>query len=377
MNIVSMHIFKITTLFGFLLSIAACTQQADNANTVQESSTAESQKTSSPAINQTPPPSGEQPEGMAWIPGGKFTMGSEDQSAARVEGPEYLVEVSPFWMDTHEVTNAQFREFTEATGYKTVAERPVDWDELKKQLPPGTPRPPDEVLQPGSLIFAPPHQAVPLDDYSRWWAWQTGADWQHPHGPGSNIDGKDNFPVVHIAYEDAQAYADWAGKRLPTEAEWEFAARGGNPNQPFAWGDELTPKGKFLANFFQGNFPYENNGQDGFTGAAPIQSFQPNAYGLYDMIGNVWEWSSDWYRPDTHARNKLAGMAVCKDPSGPESSYDPAEPLAEKRVIKGGSFLCSDQYCSNYRPSARMATATDSGQEHLGFRCVKDVSAQL
>lgn len=369
-----MNFMKLPALLAVLFFTAACSN--DSQTTITEKQTKTTSSTSS-SSDQSQPMPGEQPEGMVWIPGGKFTMGSEDETATRVEGPEYLVEVSGFWMDTHEVTNAEFREFIEATGYKTIAERPVDWEELKKQLPPGTPRPPEEALQPGSLVFTPPHQAVPLDDYSRWWAWQTGADWQHPHGPGSSIEGKDNYPVVHIAYEDAQAYADWAGKRLPTEAEWEYAARGGKGNEAFAWGDELMPDGKYLANFFQGNFPYNNNGQDGFTGAAPIKSFKPNGYGLYDMIGNVWEWSSDWYRPDTHARNQLAGMAACKNPTGPESSYDPTEPYAEKRVIKGGSFLCSEQYCSNYRPSARMATSIDSGQEHLGFRCVKDANAQM
>lgn len=358
-------------MFSLLWLVAACS--SDPQNTTH--TTPEQVDTPTQASDGSREMPGEAPEGMVWVPGGKFTMGSEDATATHNEGPAYTVEVSGFWMDTHEVTNAEYRAFVEATGYQTVAERAIEWEEIKKQLPPGTPRPPDHVLQPGSLIFAPPHQAVPLDDYSRWWTWQTGADWQHPHGPGSSIEGKDNFPVVHIAYEDAQAYAEWAGKRLPTEAEWEYAARGGNSNLPFAWGDELTPSGKYLANFFQGDFPYNNSGQDGFAGAAPIKSFKPNGYGLYDMIGNVWEWSADWYRPDTHARQ--ASVAACKDPTGPESSYDPSEPYAEKRVIKGGSFLCSEQYCSNYRPSARMATATDSGQEHLGFRCVKDAHAQL
>lgn len=351
-------------MVSFLFLIAACS--SDSQHAIQETE----EKASTSSMPDEP-----QPEGMVWIPGGSFTMGSEDPTATPYEGPEYTVEVSGFWMDATEVTNAEFREFVEATGYKTIAERPIDWEELKQQVPPGTPKPPEEMLQPGSLIFAPPHQAVPLDDYSRWWAWQTGADWQHPHGPDSNIKGKDDFPVVHIAYEDAQAYAEWAGKRLPTEAEWEYAARGGNTHEAFAWGDELTPSGRYLANFFQGNFPYNNSGQDGYSGAAPVKSFTPNSYGLYDMIGNVWEWSADWYRPDTHAQQ--ASMAACKDPSGPESSYDPSEPYTPKRVIKGGSYLCSEEYCSNYRPSARMATAIDSGQEHLGFRCVKDVGAQL
>jgi len=364
-----LHTLTFISLLGLsTVLFSSCDSQNTNVS---------AQETNTTNTNQQSPPPAEQPEGMVWVPGGRFVMGSEDASATHNEGPEYTVEVSGFWMDETEVTNAEFREFVEATGYVTVAERPIDWEELKKQVPPGTPRPPEHMLQPGSLIFAPPHQAVPLDDYSRWWAWQTGANWRHPQGPGSNIEGKDNYPVVHIAYEDAQAYAEWAGKRLPTEAEWEYASRGGNANQPFAWGDELMPNGRYLANFFQGNFPYNNSGQDGFAGAAPVKSYKPNGYGLYDMIGNVWEWSADFYRPDTHAQNKLTGMAVCKNPTGPESSYDPAEPMAEKRVTKGGSFLCSQEYCSNYRPSARMATATDSGQEHLGFRCVQEANPQL
>lgn len=196
-------------------------------------------------------------------------------------------------------------------------------------------------------------------------------NWRHPYGPKSNIEDKDNYPVVHIAHEDAAAYAKWAGKRLPTEAEWEYASRGGHENAPFQWGNELMPSGKYLANFYQGTFPSDNSELDGFAKSAPVKSYPPNEFGLYDMIGNVWEWTNDWYRPDNHARLKMAGIPICDNPTGPESSYDPMEPLVPKRVIKGGSFLCSEQYCSNYRPSARMATAFDSGQEHLGFRCVQ------
>ncbi len=325
-----------------------------------------------PQSQTKPPKNAEKPEGMVWIPGGTFMMGSEASAAASNEGPAHSVEITGFWMDAAEVTNREFAQFVEATGYKTVAERPIDWEEMKKQLPPGTPKPADEILAPGSLVFTPPAQAVPLDNYANWWAWKLGANWQHPQGPGSSIEGKDNIPVVHIAYEDAQAYAKWAGKRLPTEAEWEYAARGGKGGSSFAWGEELTPSGRYLANFFQGSFPYQNTGNDGFTGAAPVKSFPANAYGLYDMIGNVWEWSADWYRPDTYTRIQTAGLTVCKDPTGPESSYDPTDPYQPKRVIKGGSFLCGEQYCSNYRPSARMATSLDSGQDHLGFRCVKD-----
>jgi formylglycine-generating enzyme required for sulfatase activity len=302
---------------------------------------------------------------MVWIPGGEFVMGSDDADATEAEGPLHQVKVDGFWMDETEVTNAQFREFVEATGYVTIAERPIDWEEMKKQLPPGTPKPPDDVLVPGSLVFSPPDHAVALHDYSQWWQWMPEADWQHPKGPGSPI--KDDHPVVHMAYEDAVAYAEWAGKRLPTEAEWEFAARGGVYDEPFAWGDELTPDGKYLANFFQGNFPHNNAVMDGFNASAPVRSFPPNGYGLYDIIGNVWEWSSDWYRYDAY-QSRTGKLTV--NPEGPAMCYDPQDPYALKRVIKGGSFLCSREYCSNYRPSARIATSIDSGQEHLGFRCV-------
>lgn len=321
------------------------------------------------SCNSTPKADAEH-EGMVWIEGGTYNVGNEGSEAKNVEGPVYEVQVDGFWMDETEVTNAEFRQFVEATGYKTVAERPVDWEEIKKQLPAGTPRPPDSILQPGSLVFEP-SQVANLYDISQWWKWELGADWKHPHGPNSSIEGKDNHPVVHIAFEDAQAYADWAGKSLPTEAQWEIAALGGNGPSNFAWGNELTPEGKYLANYFQGTFPDGNSKADGYQTTAPVKSFPPNDYGLYDMIGNVWEWTSDWYRPDTHRSNKaIANVRGCVNPNGPSQSYDPDEPLVPKRVTKGGSFLCSSEYCSNYRPSARMATAFDSGQEHLGFRCV-------
>ncbi len=317
----------------------------------------------------TPPEDG--PEGMVWIPGGTYLAGNDGSEASVHEGPAHTVQIDGFWMDETEVTNAQFREFVEETGYVTIAERPIDWEEIKKNVPPGTPKPADSILQPGSMVFSPPDYPVSLNDYSQWWAWVIGANWRHPYGPESSIEGKDNFPVVHIAYEDAVAYADWAGKRLPTEAEFEFAARNAKSGAAFAWGDELTPQGKYLANFFQGDFPHRVTSDDGYTGIAPVKSYPPNSYGLYEIIGNVWEWTSDWYRPDTYSQ--LDKMTVCKNPTGPESSYDPTDPYNQKRVIKGGSYLCSTQYCSNYRPSARMATAIDSGQEHLGFRCVKSL----
>lgn len=311
------------------------------------------------------------PEGMVWIPEGFYTIGSEDKFANRDEGPTYKAYIDGFWMDETEVTNAQFRKFVNATGYKTMAERPVDWNEMKKMLPPGTARPHDSILRPGSLVFQP-HSDANLFDMSQWWVWINGADWQHPYGPGSDIKAKENHPVVHIAYEDAVAYAQWAGKKLPTEAQWEVAARGGEERQSSAWVNKFTPQVKYLANFYQGQFPYKNSVKDGFEKTAPVKSYDPNGFGLYDMVGNVWEWTSDWYRPDTHQQNKTTGgIRGCINPEGPLNSLDPREPLIPKRVTKGGSYLCSEEYCRNYRPSARMATAYDSGQEHLGFRCIK------
>ncbi len=314
------------------------------------------------------------PVGMVLVKGGSFTMGSSENYAEKDEGPEIEVAISSFFIDATEVTNAEYTRFTDETGYVTVAERPVDWDQIKKELPEDTPKPADSLLAPGALVFTPPDGPVPLDNLSNWWTWQSGASWRNPFGRGSDLSGKENHPVVHIAFEDAMAYCKWSGKRLPTEAEWEYAARGGGGNSQFQWGNELTPNGKYKANFFQGDFPYGNTVADGFLYSAPVKNFPPNAYGIYDMIGNVWEWTADLYRPDTKRQYVAMDVKACENPTGPKTSYDPGDPYAtEKHVIKGGSFLCSDQYCSNYRPSSRMATSFDSGQNHLGFRCVKEI----
>lgn len=312
-------------------------------------------------------PPGEAPAGMVWVPGGTFTMGTDDERFSPVERPAHRVRVDGFWMDETEVTNAQFRRFVDATGYQTTAERPVDWEQMKRELPPDTQKPAEDKLVPGSLVFTPPARPVPLDDFSAWWRWVPGANWRRPEGPGSTLDGREKYPVVHVSWDDADAYARWAGKRLPTEAEWEFAARGGLEGKAFAWGDTFaSPRGP-MANTWQGHFPDENARADGYPLIAPVRSFPRSPYGLYDMIGNVWEWCSDWYRPDTYSL--LAGEQAV-NPSGPESSHDPDEPFQPKRVSRGGSFLCAANYCTNYRPSARHGTATDSGMSNLGFRCV-------
>ncbi|MEO5914302.1 MAG: formylglycine-generating enzyme family protein [Luteolibacter sp.] len=311
------------------------------------------------------------PEGMVWIAGGTFAMGSELPGGRMDEKPVIKVTLDGFWIDACDVTNAQFRKFADATGYKTIAERPIDWEEMKSQVPPGTPKPSDEDLQPGGVTFAPQPGAIQPGAEENWWTWTHGANWQHPEGPASDIKSRDNHPVVLIAWEDAVAYAKWAGKRLPTEAEWEFAARGGLDGRRFAWGDEFKPGGKFMANTWTGTFSNKNTEEDGFPGTSPVKSFPANGYGLYDMGGNVWNWCADWYRVDTFARAKLAGE--CINPVGPNSSYSPGHPLQQERVIKGGSYLCNVDYSEGYRPGARRGSPIDTGMSHIGFRCAKGV----
>ena len=296
-------------------------------------------------------------------------MGSDDLKARADERPTHRVRVDGFWIDKTAITNAQFRRFVETTGYVTIAERKPDWEELKKQLPPGTPKPPENLLVAGSVVFEPPQRPVDLSDWSEWWRWQLGADCRHPGGPGTSIEGKDNHPVVQIAWEDAAAFAKWAGKRLPTEAEYEFAARGGLDGKRFAWADEFVPDGRFMANTWQGVFPATDTAEDGFAGTAPVASFPANGYGLSDMTGNVWQHVSDWYRADTY--REQASRGVAHNPAGPPSSFDPDEPLSPKHVIRGGSFLCSEAFCFSYRPAARMKLAPDSALPNVGFRLVK------
>lgn len=306
-------------------------------------------------------------QGMKRIPAGIFAMGSHDAQGRSDEFPVHKVQVKSFWMDETEVTNAAFAIFVKATGYITTAEKAIDWAEFSKQVPVGTPKPADSLLAPSSLVFVPSTGPVDLSDYSQWWVFKRGADWKHPEGPGSTIVGRENHPVVHVSWDDAAAYARWAGKRLPTEAEWEWASRGGLRDKIYPWGDESVNTAPYKANSFQGNFPYEDQALDGYkTTTAPVKSFQANGYGLYDIAGNVWEWCADWYRSDYYQNSPIL------NPKGPSTSHDPDEPGVPKRVMRGGSFLCNDGYCSSYRSSARMKSSPDSGLQHTGFRCVKD-----
>ncbi|HEX3727442.1 MAG TPA: formylglycine-generating enzyme family protein [Pirellulales bacterium] len=311
-----------------------------------------------PQLNKTAAPAAT-PAGMAWIPGGRFWMGDGEFPDARVE---HLVDIDGFWLDTHEVTNTQFAEFVAATGYKTVAEQPLDPKEF--------PNVPPEDLKPGSIVFTPPPGEVSLDNHFAWWSYVPGANWRHPEGPESSIDAHGNHPVVQIAWHDALAYAKWAGKRLPTEAEWELAARGGLDRQPYCWGSSLRDGASWRSNIWQGRFPHQNSAGDGFRGTAPVGTYAANGYGLFDMSGNVWEWCSDWYRPDYYLHSPA------KNPQGPDSSFDPQEPDQLKRVQRGGSFLCSDLYCKRYVPGARGKGEPSSAAGHIGFRCARSTNPE-
>lgn len=311
--------------------------------------------------------------GMVYIPGGTFMMGADNNQASKDEYPKHKVTVDPFYMDEHEVTNAQFKTFVDATGYITTAEQKPNWEQLKKQLPPGTPKPDESQLIAASLVFTPPNTPVDLNNYSQWWSWVAGASWKHPEGPESDITGKENYPVIHVSWDDAMAYCKWAGKRLPTEAEWEFAARGGLKNNIYPWGDQGIAVGKAKANSWDGSFPNENTARDGFKNLAPVKSFPSNGYKLFDMAGNVWEWCSDWYRADYYAQ---LGKTEATNPIGPGDSYDPDEPYTPKKVARGGSFMCNDSYCSGYRVARRMKSSFDSGMSNMGFRAVRDLNTK-
>ncbi len=319
-----------------------------------------------PNINDSKPPK-PAPEGMTWIPGGQFWMGTADERMADAR-PWHRVYVDGYWMDKTEVTNEQFARFVKATGYVTVAERKPRAEDYPNALP--------EKLIAGSVVFSPPDHPVELDNQFRWWNYIPRANWRHPEGPASNISNRMNHPVVHIAYEDALAYCKWTSKRLPTEAEFEFASRGGLDRKRYDWGDEFMPAGMHMANTFQGHFPDTNTAEDGYLATAPVGSFPANGYGLFDMAGNVWEWTSDWYRADYYATLAATGE-IAINPKGPTESLDPNEPAVRKRVQRGGSFLCTDQYCGRYIAGGRGKGELDTGTNHLGFRCVRDPSPKL
>lgn len=308
------------------------------------------------------PDSGSPPsDDMVRIPGGTFTMGSDRHYPE--EGPTHKVSVDAFLMDRHAVTNARFARFVEATGYMTLAEKPADPADYPGAKP--------ELLAPSSVVFRKRSGPVDLGNHYNWWTYVPGADWHHPRGPQSSIEGLDEHPVVHVAYEDVEAFAAWEGKELPTEAEWEYAARGGLDGAEYVWGDEFTPDGQAMANTWQGEFPWQNLLADGYEWTAPVGSFPPNGYGLYDMAGNVWEWTSDWYQDHRQIEKACCTLA---NPRGgkPEASYDPRTPEVRipRRVMKGGSYLCAPNYCLRYRPAARMAQPVDTSTCHVGFRCV-------
>jgi formylglycine-generating enzyme required for sulfatase activity len=314
---------------------------------------------------------GDGPPSMVWIPGGEFLMGCEDPRSCVCGGPDAMADARPihpvyvdgFWMDQTEVTNEQFAAFVEATGYVTIAERTPRAEDF-----PGAPK---ENLVAGSTVFTPTSGPVKLNNHFQWWRYQKGANWRHPFGPDSNIEGQEKNPVVHVAYDDAVAYCKWAGKRLPTEAEWEFAARGGLEQKLYTWGDELKPDGKWMANIYQGKFPVQggDTGEDGFAGIAPVAQYPPNGYGLHDMAGNVWEWCSDWYGLDYYQQLAKTGK-VARNPKGPDTPFDLAEPTERKRVHRGGSFLCTEQYCTRYMVGSRGKGEVNTASNHLGFRCV-------
>jgi formylglycine-generating enzyme required for sulfatase activity len=307
---------------------------------------------------------------MIWVDGKTFIQGAKvsDPYAMPREKPSHKVTVDGFFIDITEVTNKQFKAFVDATDYVTIAERKIDWEEMKKQLPQGTPKPHDSILQPGSLIFNKNVDAIAnMNNYQQWWTWKIGANWKHPEGPGSSLEGKSNHPVVHIAYEDALAYCKWSNRRLPTEAEWESAAQGNNKSTIYTWGNNPEVLNA-SANTWQGVFPTKNESKDGFELISPVKSYPPNSIGLHDMLGNVWEMTSDLFHVNYY--KELDSSQELINPTGAKTSYSPSNPYQTERVIKGGSFLCHASYCASFRISAKMGVSMDSGSDHTGFRTV-------
>lgn len=358
---------KLKFLFTLLISCQIFTSCKEKTSSAENKSEAISEENKIVNVEEKHPKA---PEGMVWVSSKTFTQGAKtgDQFAMKREKPAHQVYVDGFFIDVHEVTNQQFQEFVAATNYKTVAERPIDWEEMKKQLPPGTPKPADSILQPGSLTFDKSvEQVASMNNYTQWWTWQLGANWKQPYGEESSIEGREYLPVVHIAYEDALAYCEWANRRLPTEAEWEAAAQGKHTDQIFTWGNNAEVLNE-NANTWQGVFPTQNKSKDGFKYIAPVASFPPNSIGIYDMMGNVWEWTSDKFNVNYY--NELGQNKVIENPKGAEKGYSPQNPYQEEQVIKGGSFLCHASYCASFRISARMGMSPDSGSDHVGFRTV-------
>jgi formylglycine-generating enzyme required for sulfatase activity len=371
--IVGMHLtqysFHASLLLSLLLVLFACESNQDKQNHLNFEDRI-AQEISSGSVRSSFDIS-DSLYSMVLIPGGEFVMGaSQREFALARELPTHQVHVDSFYMDVHEVTNEAFQQFVEETGYVTVAERPIDWNALKLQLPKGTPKPPDSLLVPGSMVFQGNTEVFSMSDHSQWWKWVNGACWRHPFGPGSSLKGFEKYPVVHIAYIDAYAFAHWSGRRLPTEAEWECAARGGLKGQMYPWGNTPIDEGGAKCNYWTGIFPSVNTAEDGYAGLAPVMQFEPNAFGLYDMAGNVWEICADWY--DERHYETSNDSAVWENPKGPKTWAYALEPNDPKRVMRGGSFLCNDSYCASYRVSARMPFSQETGMSHIGFRCARD-----
>jgi formylglycine-generating enzyme required for sulfatase activity len=351
--------FKLNTLFAsaILIAFASCDQKKVKKEDVSIKTTSSTVKV-------------ETPKGMVWVASKTFLMGAknDDKLAMPREKPAHNVEVDGFFIDAHEVTNKQFKKFVDETKYVTVAERPIDWDVIKKDLPPGTPKPADSVLQPGSLIFNKDITIVDSrNNNGQWWVWKIGANWKHPEGPGSSIEGGENYPVVHIAQEDALAYCKWANRRLPTEAEWESAAQGKFEDNIYSWGNKYEDL-NINANTWQGKFPTENLVEDRFEYLSPVKSYPANSIGLYDMAGNVWEITTDLFNVNYY--QMIDPAVVSKNPKGADKSYTPSNPYQAEYVMKGGSFLCNESHSTGFRISARMGMEPNSASDHIGFRTV-------